>query len=376
MWLYIPLTPAQEQECSDSESMLPWDSIEYEPYVMLSRKAEPRPISWRGWRTRPWIQRLSGMMLKPCAIPSFLSTFSNSVLSSCAPDTPVSRSAQQGNAVAKRIRDIYGRGCLDSLRRLNPNACFSRTSQDTFQWDSDQSSEISKEQATALRQDCSRRQKLAQAIAANDSSSWATPLQCRGAFQDVAAWEKRGGKKVFSPSLLAYDAIPKDLEKWAAQEDPRRRFGTPLNLQATCFPDVPKMSWSTPRANKEHTEDALKKMKRIGSLDLPEEATTWPTPVARDYKTSVSLQAMDRRRASHLNNFASNCLPPALQSMVLGPEQSNSTRALNPRFAEWLMGWIPGLTQIDCVLSETEYAHYKRRMLSCLWRLVWRATNE
>jgi len=43
-------------------------------------------------------------------------------------------------------------------------------------------------------------------------------------------------------------------------------------------------------------------------------------------------------------------------------------RRLNPRFAEWLMGWPRGLTSFD--LSAMEWTHWWQHTLSCLCGLV------
>jgi hypothetical protein len=57
-WLYVP---ELEDLSLDSESSGPAS----EPFVMLSGKATQRPLSWRGWASRPWIKLLSGTISAP-----------------------------------------------------------------------------------------------------------------------------------------------------------------------------------------------------------------------------------------------------------------------------------------------------------------------
>src|SRR5260221_6882898 len=58
-WLY-----AVGSEDWNSDSSLPLEMIT-EPWVTLSGKPTQRPFSWRGWKTRPWIGRLSGTISDP-----------------------------------------------------------------------------------------------------------------------------------------------------------------------------------------------------------------------------------------------------------------------------------------------------------------------
>lgn len=59
MWLHVPSTflPSVPAPVAlNSDSMPP--SPEPELYVTSSGKPTPRPVSWRGWKTRPWIRNL------------------------------------------------------------------------------------------------------------------------------------------------------------------------------------------------------------------------------------------------------------------------------------------------------------------------------
>lgn len=60
MWLYVPpgscpSAPASEDLSSASNSPTP----EPELYATSNGKPSPRPVSWRGWKSRPWIKLLT-----------------------------------------------------------------------------------------------------------------------------------------------------------------------------------------------------------------------------------------------------------------------------------------------------------------------------
>lgn len=179
-WLYIPSTsqtsaPAQARVRSESGSHS--DGSGYTPFCTSSGTATPRPLSWRGWRTRPWIRLLSGMTLPPAPAQRVLQHWLAHVRSSSQQDTPASHSPVPVNVLANRMSAIYGHTLMSSLKRANPNAVSSRTSQATFPWATPESEEVSSGEATALRRDYSQRLRWAQATEGSGSSSsvWPTP---------------------------------------------------------------------------------------------------------------------------------------------------------------------------------------------------------
>ena len=69
VWLYIPeklvevLPSVPERQASNSVFVSP--SPEPVLFVTSSGTVTPRPLSWRGWRKRPYIRLLSGTILPP-----------------------------------------------------------------------------------------------------------------------------------------------------------------------------------------------------------------------------------------------------------------------------------------------------------------------
>ena len=69
---------------------------------------------------------------------------------------------------------------------------------------------------------------------------------------------------------------------------------------------------------------------------LPMAAMRWPTPCSRDYKGARTIEAQIKSGRGKTNS-----LPDALRISTDG-ESGN----LNPPWAEWLMGWPPGWTEL------------------------------
>src|SRR5438132_285978 len=58
-WLYVPGMPGLSSESGSSSELIT------EPWLTLSGKPTQRPLSWRGWKTRPWIGHLFGTISRP-----------------------------------------------------------------------------------------------------------------------------------------------------------------------------------------------------------------------------------------------------------------------------------------------------------------------
>ena len=113
-----------------------------------------------------------------------------------------------------------------------------------------------------------------------------------------------------------------------------------------------------------------------GSLPLEarDQAANWPTPrvITGGGESAERKKELGRMEAgggdlqSSAENFPSS--RPVRTTSTHGGASSKSTRRLNPRFVEWLMGWPAGWTEIGC--SATELSRFKRRMRSCLYGLL------
>ena len=163
VWLYLPLeaiTRAQKkgaacsasrsvraQVDSTSASILPCQTIEL--FVTLSGKATPHPLSWRGWKTRPWIARLSGTTLPTSTAKRGAAWWISSTAAIHA-----SRSLWRGASSATKTRVISGRTSRGSSVKSNRQSVSLKTSADIYDWDLNKSTMTFEQWVIALRRAC------------------------------------------------------------------------------------------------------------------------------------------------------------------------------------------------------------------------------
>lgn len=128
MWLYVPpmfLSPASTCAPGTAGSSSGCDSPAWtcEPWLTLSGKATQRPSSWRGWRTRPWISRLSGLTSRRSRLTTGAARWRWSL-----PDSPVNRSATQDSDVVYKTNAGSGPGSRTSFATWDAGTSSWRTS--------------------------------------------------------------------------------------------------------------------------------------------------------------------------------------------------------------------------------------------------------
>lgn len=117
-WLYAP---GSEGWSLDSTSPL---EIHTEPLVTLSTKVTRRPFSWRGWKTRPWIARLSGTISKPSMADQCAEEWILSLR-----DSRASRTASPESRRVTLTIEPCGPSLSESSRSASLDSSSSRTSQ-------------------------------------------------------------------------------------------------------------------------------------------------------------------------------------------------------------------------------------------------------
>ncbi len=413
MWLHLPrsIASACAPEPADWTSPCNWplnsSAGSRELFVTLSGKPTPRPLSWRGWKTRPWMMRLSGMTFAPSTASLGVEAWIASL-----PATPASLSVAPANNWLNSIRATFGPRWIASLAKRNLGSSSSKMLTLTFDWVSEVSAEISKEEATLLRLDCSQRQKLGQAMSAKGSPSWPTA--------DALAVKRDNQSD--SPNAALRPTLAKLVEKWptpnSAPEAPNNGLNRGNGIERArnktqCLgeaaralwptakagetggyqrdngtkgkerPNLTGLSkqWSTPRssANENRTTKHAPSHGHGHGRTLAGDAMTanWPTPASRDFKGTNDVAHLEngtgRLHLDQLPNFVKfHFSHPAPATLTDGgtssPETPSSPRRLNPRFVEWLMGWPVGWT--DCASPVTGLSLWKSRMRSSLWRLL------
>ena len=129
-WLYLPDTAGLNLELTPRLT-------EYEPWVTLSGKATRRPLSWHGWKSRPWIKLLSGMTLRPSTADRGAESWISSLRASRA-----SHSASPETSEAQKTNAGSGKTLSESFARFTPNGSLVKTSLDLFLMDSAPYSEV------------------------------------------------------------------------------------------------------------------------------------------------------------------------------------------------------------------------------------------
>ena len=178
-WLYLPpdaLTqPTAGEACADSRSARasvastsastsPSPAIEL--FVTSSGTPMPRPLSWRGWKTRPWIKRLSGTTLKPSTAKHGVAQWISSMAAIRA-----SLSALPEENSETKTRAISGLTSLASSMKSDRQSVSSKMSADIYDWGSNKSTMTFDGWVTALRLACLQRKKSVLPTNAKDCSS-------------------------------------------------------------------------------------------------------------------------------------------------------------------------------------------------------------
>ncbi len=295
--------------------------------------------------------------------------------------TRASPSPSPGGAGARTIPATCGRTSRGSSASAARNGCFWRTSPIISTSAIGRSDKSWKTWATGLRKDCSRRRKLARRIFASGSSCWPTP-NVSGGGNPPEILIRKGNHFVRPSGKKAHFGLDQAARMWptptascATGASNAGRAGGPNIQTAASLWAMPM--WATPKAC-DGTKPSAGKRK---GCDLTHQSKRWPTPAARDAKGANSKrhvrEAKGRAHMDQLANYAVHSRPARTISKA-GGTTSAGTRVLNPLFAEALMGWPTGWTDVrirlnagrtGCASPETAWSLWWRRMHGALSRL-------
>lgn len=138
--------------------------------VTSSGKLMQRPLSWPGWKTRPWLRHLSGTISSPSMADRGAAAFISSL-----PAIPVSHSPLPADVGGTGIRVTYGPTSSVSSTRSRRRQSSSKMSKATSLWDLPTSPEALRNWAMWQRRGSLQREKLARAMGVGASSFWPTP---------------------------------------------------------------------------------------------------------------------------------------------------------------------------------------------------------
>lgn len=298
MWLYIPGTspsspsaPVSADSNSESTSPVP----EPELWVSLSGKPTQRPLSWRGWKSRPWIRLLFGTTLSPSTVDRGLDEYLSSL-----PVFHASPSVSPASAKASPMIDGSGTTSSESFAKWHPDSSSWKTSQDCFsfvaelaessvtwpKWGSTRSGAASERQRWVPRTGGSGSSSSPPgATTSAEGTDYPTPSAARYGSNRGGAAGRTGPVR---PSLdtWARDHWPTEGgETWQTPVVPKgggkKRGG--LRGDEKLLPGQAEQ-WPTPRASANEnrtTKPAPSHGKGHGKV-LAGEAAAWPTPRASD----------------------------------------------------------------------------------------------
>lgn len=308
-WLYVPDMPD-----SNWESTL-HSGTDIELFVTSSGKPTPRRVSWRGWKTRPWIGRLCGTISNPSTAARGVDSWISSLAG-----THANRSALPGSSLGPMIQDTFGLTFSALCEKSALDGFSSRTLQLTLALDSTPCYPTFTALATALRQGSLARRKSARPTSGSGCSSsenWPTVRS-----HEAGDYQRDGGK-----AGMERDTLTGAVKNWPTPNTPNGgRAMRPEDIQA---------------------KGATAGGKR--QVMLENVAKLFPTPHARD-ADKWNNRAPGHERQVQLSGFC-HAFHPAPETPGPGATSSNGRRRLNPLFVEWLMGWPLGWTDCGAVVT-------------------------
>lgn len=374
MWLFVP-TPStlSASALAGEDSISDWNWQSRVLAASCSWRGKPSPSAI--WSARcnkvSWLRRLSGAMLPPSQADLGAASWMASLAASRASliaspasakvlTTSVTSGPTPAASLSKPARGSSSSRTSAACSRRSPASIRARYGSGVTYAD----------WVSALREDCLRRQRSAQAMNASESSFslWPT-MRCgdgithplrenvadpRGRLEDVVAnWPTPAA----SEARLGFQD----------RSDPTKR-GTQESLSTVA------MLWSSPRAS-DGEKGGPNQSFGAGGIPLAAQTVQWATPSVADTTGGRMTRSGDRSGEELLkgqaNTLASSL--PVQTTYDVGETSSKPRRSLNPLFVEWLMGWPPGWTLLawtDFACSATALCHYKRLMRSALLQLA------
>jgi hypothetical protein len=320
MWLYLP--PAclrdEDEEClephpsargtegSSLESSLPDPTLVL--WSLSSGKPTPRPVSWPGWKKRPWIRLLFTTISQPMMAARGVEQWISSLRDFHANPTASPASGQESPT-----SDGSGTTSGGWLARWEPASCLWKMCQASLPLEGLIESSPTWPRAGGLRNGTVYQRQPSAPLTSVTGSSYSlpTPTSADCNSSGAAAHSTESGRHA---GVTLTDAVV-------------RRLPTPRACEAR-----------TPGHTNRH--QSLTGMAKQGRL---------PTPMARDWKSGAASQETLARNSRPLNEVITS---------------GDASPRLSPRFVEWMMGLPTNWTEIGPIRSislETVLCPNRRR---------------
>lgn len=311
-------------------------------WVQSSGTPTQQPLSWRGWRRRPWVRLLSGATLQPSTADAGAESWIASLRA-----TRVSHSALPAGDSENMTSGTCGPTSEGSSRSASRPSFALRTSQDTFAWGLEPSSETLPRWGSMRSGVWYPRQPPARLTVESASLCWPTAVttdaRSSGRHSTQTGVMHPGTTLTDSARLWPTPtaACPNDHEApevWRARQQRERAKGQNGNGMGVPLSIAAKEAGAWP------------------GNEMLRRAESWATPCARDGKGATMFDSGHRRGPG---------LPDQATALD-GPRSSSEPRTLSPLFVEWLMGLPLGwsIARIACESSVTRSSPRKRRSRS------------
>lgn len=378
MWIYIPTLLASAPEEADSISDSSWQCRVLEASVSWRGKLSDS----RNWSARcrkvSWLRPLYGAMSPPSTADHGAELWMASLAESRASliASPASEAAKTTNAISGPTRGASSSSPARGSSSSKTSAACSRRSPALIRARYGSGVTYS-DWVSTLREDCSRRQKSAQATSASASLSSQWPTSSSWDWKDTDGMATTGINPDGSVRERN-DQLARAVFQWSTPRasggekgGPNQRFGAggmPLVAQT--------VQWATPsvadttggrmaRSGDRADEPLLKGQAAILS-------DQWMTPRTVTGAYTRDGGDPDKERLTLEGQAILAAFLPVHPTYPVGGISLKERRSLNPLFVEWLMGWPPGWTLLawtDFACSETELSRFKQRMRYELLRI-------
>ncbi len=331
MWLFVPSLYAPESEASTLDG---GSQAAAAPFVISSGMPTQRPLSWHGWKTRPWISLLSGVTCAPSTADAGVDEWMERSVGYLANLTPL-----PGKNSEPKTAETFGQLCFGFFEAVESSGSFSRTSRvlPRTRTASRGSSPTLPKWGGMHAGECFQMPAWEPHTVESASSSWPTPSAASyGSNKGGAAG--RAGKK--RPSLQTIG------RSWPTPTSNNKT--RPNNGKGTSLDTLGK-NWPTPRS---HGLSGGGDRQKDGSIspNLASTAKQWPTPRASDV-TRGCCPSEARRRSPMLSSVVHSGLQDNAQPNGLSSTDDSSQLRLNTNFVEWLMGFPAGFSSPIAIAS-------------------------
>lgn len=274
-WLHVPRSAVSASSPAGECSTLPcaWPA-ELSLWCTSSGEHSPRPSSWPGWKSRPWVTLLSGTTSPPSTLARGVAWWISSLAVVPAKTSP----SPESGLASMELEAGSGDSSSACLRRQGLLFSSGKTSEEQSGPRSTWLRTTLSASAIELRRALSALQMSEPRTPASDSSSWPTPSA-----------KPYGSNQSPSPGAALRPSLRSLSAQWPTPTATDRKGSgasypsTATHQQGTTLTDAAVRQWPTPAARDwKGSNGAAHLSKERGHHDqLPNAVAMWPTPTNR-----------------------------------------------------------------------------------------------